>query len=330
MKIKNKHLILIFALIIGKTYASFGLGAAIGQLAATATGVTNPNTNIDSGTKPEEGKSDGISMNSPLAAISAAKPGIDPSSMDAEVKMPISTDASIPPKPDPNAPPPISDSGASGENASVSTPSQSIDFDLLWSCKRNSVIKDKEKCATAMQFFCAGRCTRLNCAILTNRAICLDVCGSNNPMMEPCVMAGKQKAAISTPMQNFPAMGGGGYSPMMTGGMGMMDPNMAGAAMLGSAAASGVGALASGIGSLFGGGKKDDGKSKSSSSKTSSSGSSSPEETSDVSAAQAEMTGAAPGDAAATAAATAASVSASASASTDQEAGKKKKKKKKK
>lgn len=285
MKIQKKHLIFIFALIIGRSHSSFGLGATLGQLTSTATGASVSNTNTDSGTKPADTKSDGIPMNSPLAAISVTPIGIDPSSMDAEVKMPITTDASISPKADPNTPSITPDSGASGANTATNTPSTPIDFDLLWTCRQSPAsIKDKEKCATAMQFFCAGRCTRLNCAILTNRATCLDVCGSNNPMMEPCIMAGKRNTSVNIPLQSFPVTGAG-YNPMI--GMGM-NPGMAGAAMIGSMAGSGISAIASGVGKLFGADKTNK-KSKETSNQDLFSGQSSLEKRSDKEAAQAEI-----------------------------------------
>ena len=127
------------------------------------------------------------------------------------------------------------------------------DLELLWNCKYSENI-DGDKCLQAQVFFC-GRCSRLNCAILKNRAVCLDICGAHNPLMKPCVEAGQR---IMT-LQELPE------SPKkdqdnnaITAGQGI-DPNMAllglglGAAGLGvAAAAAGIDAGAKGLKGLKG------------------------------------------------------------------------------
>lgn len=192
----------------------------------------------------------------PLDALNAPPLGVDPKLMDAERNVPISTDGSIPP-PDGSIPPPApTDSGASGESAAPLTGGPNLE--MLWNCKRNPTMS-KEKCANEMQLFCSGYCTRLNCAILTNRTICLDVCNASNPMMAPCVSAGKRNIlkqhlapqTFPTGVGTYPpGYGGMGMNPMM-GGMGMMgmNPMMGAAAMAGSA-------LGQGVANLFGGGDK--------------------------------------------------------------------------
>jgi hypothetical protein len=111
------------------------------------------------------------------------------------------------------------------------------DLEFLWNCKRNPKM-GADRCAAAMHFFCTGRCTRLNCAILTNRSICLDICGPSNPMMEPCVSAGKRNPNFVSLGQNFSGYPPGMMPPtMMPPMMGGMDPLMAAGGMLGGALA---------------------------------------------------------------------------------------------
>lgn len=122
----------------------------------------------------------------------------------------------------------------------TSTPQPNLEF--LWNCKRNPEMGG-DQCQAAIFFFCQGRCTRLNCAILTNRSVCIDVCGVENPQIQPCVMAGKRDprflskpAIINTGMGRiYP-----GYNPMM-GMNGSLDGGIA-------AIAGGIGTAASVIG----------------------------------------------------------------------------------
>ena len=131
-------------------------------------------------------------------AIQGALTGIDPTSIDAEPKMDMTTDASAPaPGTNPNAPP--TDSGNSGNSPNMMF---GPDLDLMWNCKHNPAV-DKEQCAKSMQLFCSGFCSRLNWAILTNRVTCLEICSDSNPMMEPCVEAGKRKRGVQKPPQTF-------------------------------------------------------------------------------------------------------------------------------
>ena len=121
-------------------------------------------------------------------------------------------------------------------------PVHGVDFEFLYNCA-NSPNMNQQKCDTARYFFCTGRCTRLNCAILTNRKICIEICGTAHPMMEGCIAAGKRNPAVAaladsmTPMMPYPPQG---MNPMTGAGM---NPGMAGAAMMGGVAASAVGSL---------------------------------------------------------------------------------------
>ncbi len=115
------------------------------------------------------------------------------------------------------------------------TPAPNLEF--LWNCKRNPDMGG-DQCEAAILFFCQGRCTRLNCAILTNRSVCIDICGVENPEIKPCVLAGKRDPKfLSKPRVLNAGMGGmypPGYDPSM----------MAMAGLLGS----GITALAGGVG----------------------------------------------------------------------------------
>ena len=126
-------------------------------------------------------------------------------------------------------------------NASGGTITNTVDQNLpnlqfLWKCRRDPSM-DKGKCTDYMFHFCTNRCSRLTCAILTNRSICLDVCGRTLPIMEACVMAGKRKPVILVKLPQPPMDPGAG-----------MNPN---SAMAGMAAAGLASAAAKGIGSLF-------------------------------------------------------------------------------
>jgi hypothetical protein len=105
------------------------------------------------------------------------------------------------------------------------------DLKLLWNCKYNPKL-NQEKCLETIFHFCMGRCSRLNCAILTNRAICLDLCGVHNPNMQPCIEAGQTDPTI----KEIPL--GNANDPNMQQWMGI-DPSLAmmglgaGAALLG-------------------------------------------------------------------------------------------------
>lgn len=115
----------------------------------------------------------------------------------------------------------------------TSTPPPNLEF--LWNCKRNPDMGG-DQCEAAIFFFCQGRCTRLNCAILSNRSVCIDVCGVENPQIQPCVLAGKRDPRfLSKPaVLNTGGMYPPGYDPSM----------MAMGGLLGS----GIAALAGGIG----------------------------------------------------------------------------------
>ncbi len=161
--------------------------------------------------------------------------GVDPTSPDSDINAPI-------PEPDPaNTENP--DGSQTAGTDKPPPPVSEVDFDLLWNCAKAPNM-NQQKCDSARYFFCTGRCTRLNCAILTNRQICVDVCGTSHPMMKGCIEAGKRTPAVAAlARSNMPMMGypPPGYNPMMAGGM--PNPGMAGAAMMGGVAASAIGSL---------------------------------------------------------------------------------------
>ncbi len=117
------------------------------------------------------------------------------------------------------------------------------DLELLWNCKYGDNM-DADKCIQAQVFFC-GRCSRLNCAILENRAVCLDLCGAKNPLMKPCVEAGQRIMTLQelpkSPEDNQNANA-------MAYGLGL-DPRMA---LLGLGLGAGALGAAAGIGALKG------------------------------------------------------------------------------
>jgi hypothetical protein len=175
-------------------------------------------------------------------AIMAA--AADPTSIDAEKKVPNMD--------------PFSQGSAGG--SSLTPP----DLDLLWKCKRDSSA-NKATCVFAIQLFCSGRCTRLNCMVPTNYVTCLDVCGEKATMIQPCLDAGKRNPGPAQimnvagafdpseppPPPTDPAAADpnqAGMQPGMQPGMNpMMDPNM----MMGMMAASaGMSAASAGVKAL--------------------------------------------------------------------------------
>lgn len=169
---------------------------------------------------------DNTSKDAPADTNPAETPlGVDPTSPNSDTQAPI-----------PEAPP--EEPAATAEIPPV----HGVDFDFLYNCA-NAPNMNQQKCDTARYFFCTGRCTRLNCAILTNRKICVEVCGTAHPMMEGCIAAGKRNPAVAAladsmvPMMPYPQPG---MNPMMGAGM---NPGMAGAAMMGGVAASAIGSL---------------------------------------------------------------------------------------
>lgn len=254
-----------FLLIMCLSSSVFAAGGILGQAAAAATtavtGTVAPSSSMDSGTKPAEVKSDGIAMNSPLAALSVTPLGVDPTSMDAEVKMP-STD-------------PIT--GATSATGGSAAPGP--DLNTLWKCKHDPAM-NRALCTASIQLFCSGRCTRLNCLVPTNYVTCVDVCGEKATMMQPCVDAGKKNVGPaqimnvagafdpSAPPPPDPSLAADDSAKMAPGGPGMapgmnpmgMAPGMdpMGMAMAASPAMMGVGlaaaaapSIVSGVSGLF-------------------------------------------------------------------------------
>lgn len=121
-------------------------------------------------------------------------------------------------------------------------------LEILWECKRNPEKINQDQCIGEMHFFCSGYCTRLNCAILSNRSICLDVCNVSNPLIVACVEAGVRNKLIQhPPPPQSPTGTAGAYPPGAP-----MDPTMMAAMGLMAAApliGEGIGAAAKGIGS---------------------------------------------------------------------------------
>ena len=138
--------------------------SAINNQVAPSTGA--PNSGASNNSNPANRISD---KENNLESIEGALTGIDPTSIDAEKTIPNM---------DPNQ-------GTAG-GGSMPPP----DLGLLWRCKRDSSM-NKALCAVAIQNFCSGRCTRLNCMVPTNYVTCTDVCGEKATMMQPCMDAGK-------------------------------------------------------------------------------------------------------------------------------------------
>ncbi len=234
------------------------------QTSTAIAGTQNTPPNSPPGGGKNSAPGDEPTKQTALEAIEGALTGVDPTSIDAERAVPNM---------DPN----------SGTAGGSNTPPPNLE--LLWKCKRDSSM-NKALCAVAIQNFCSGRCTRLNCMVPTNYVTCTDICGEKATMMQPCVDAGKlnvgpaqimnvqgafdpsappppppepaadPNAAAGAPGQDQNAamaamMQQQQQMAMMGMGLGLAGAGAGAAAKGVGAAAKGVGSAAKGIGSLF-------------------------------------------------------------------------------
>ncbi len=218
-----------------------GTGGQFSGIIGQATSAVNNSTTSAPGNQSVNANSasadSGPTQLTATEALQGALTGIDPTSIDAEPKMDMTTDSSGP----------LSGDMMPGPN-----------LDMMWNCKHNPGA-NQEQCATSMQLFCSGFCSRLNCAILTNRTTCLEICSDSNPMMEPCVSAGKRKRGVQAAPSTFNVANpnlppAAGPSPMDMQQQMMMQQMMMQQQMMMmgvGAAGAGLGAAAKGIGKAF-------------------------------------------------------------------------------
>ncbi len=182
-------------------------------------------------TSPAVPDSPAPAADNPSNKPAAETPGITPPAPDS----PASTTPAADQKEtntDKNSSPPPSPSTESSTEAKGSYDPNLSD---LWNCKYNKNFS-LDKCIEIQSFFCS-RCSRLTCAILENRAICLDICDPRHPLMQPCVQAGKMN------VRKLPALP---PDPKLVQQMMMQQQQM----MMGLGVA-GMGAAAKGIGGMF-------------------------------------------------------------------------------
>ena len=193
-----------------------------------------------------------LSSSPPSSATPATPINIQPSSPDPETKEPSPTKPSSPPSTSatPSEGNPQSDNDPSSINNSDATPAEKPkspydpNLEELWNCKYNQKFP-LDKCIEIQSFFCS-RCSRLNCAILENRAICLDICDPRHPLMQPCVQAGKMNIRKLPALPPDPKLV---QQMIMQQQQLMMQQQII--ALGAGAAAAGIGAAAKGIGGLF-------------------------------------------------------------------------------